>query len=59
MNHHQSQIQQAVDYGQGLSISQAYKIPQQQKIVVAVKYLGIPFESGYSIEDAVLLSAKK
>ena len=59
MNHHQSQMQQAVDYGQGLSISQAYKIPQQQKIVVAVKYLGIPFESGYSIEDAVLLSAKK
>ena len=52
-------MQQAVDYGQGLSISQAYKIPQQQKIVVAVKYLGIPFESGYSIEDAVLLSAKK
>ena len=59
MNHHQSQMQQALDYGQGLSISQAYKIPQQQKIVVAVKYLGIPFESGYSIEDAVLLSAKK
>ncbi|MFH7766509.1 aminotransferase [Acinetobacter sp. BSP-28] len=54
-----SQIHQAIDYRHGLSISQAYKIPQQQKILAVVKYLGIPFETGYTIEDPVLLLAKK
>ncbi|CAB1212608.1 aminotransferase [Acinetobacter bouvetii] len=54
-----SSVQQAVDYRQGLSISQAYRVPNQQKILAMVKYLGIPFETGYSIEDPVLLTAKK
>lgn len=54
-----SQIHQAIIYRYGLSISQAYKIPQQQKILAVVKYLGIPFETGYTIEDPVLLTAKK
>ena len=54
-----SQIHQAIDYRHGLSISQVYKIPRQQKILAVVKYLGIPFETGYSIEDPVLLTAKK
>lgn len=54
-----SQIHQAIDYRQGLNISQAYQIPQQQKILVVVKYLGIPFETGYTIEDPVLLTLKK
>ena len=51
-----SPIQQAVDYKTGLSISQCYQIPQQNKVLMTVKYLGIPFETGYSIEDPVLLS---
>lgn len=51
-----SPIQQAVDYKTGLSISQRYQIPQQNKVLMTVKYLGIPFETGYSIEDPVLLS---
>ncbi|ENU20405.1 hypothetical protein F994_01464 [Acinetobacter bohemicus ANC 3994] len=54
-----SQIHQAIDYRQGLSISQAYKIPNQQKIIATVKYLGLPFETGYTIEDPVLLIPKK
>ena len=54
-----SQIHQAIDYRQGLSISQAYKIPNQQKMIATVKYLGLPFETGYTIEDPVLLIPKK
>ena len=54
-----SQIHQAIDYRYGLNISQAYKVPQQQKILAVVKYLGLPYETGYSIEDPVLLTAKK
>ncbi|OAL79774.1 aminotransferase [Acinetobacter sp. SFB] len=46
-------------YKPNLNISQAFKIPQHNKIVVAVKYLGIPFETGYTIEDPVLLTLKK
>nr|WP_214647316.1 aminotransferase [Acinetobacter sp. ANC 5414] len=46
-------------YKPNLNISQAFKIPQHNKMVVAVKYLGIPFETGYSIEDPVLLTPKK
>ncbi|MEG2359934.1 aminotransferase [Acinetobacter sp.] len=51
-----SPVQTAESYKQGLKISQAYKVPQHQNILVTVKYLGIPFETGYSIEDPVLLS---
>lgn len=51
-----SPVQQAVSYQQGLKISQAYKVPKQNKTLVIVKYLGIPFETGYSIEDPALLS---
>ena len=54
-----SKIHQAIDYRQGLSISQAYKIPNQQKMIATVKYLGLPFETGYTIEDPVLLIPKK
>jgi len=51
-----SPVQTAESYKQGLKISKAYKVPQHQNILVTVKYLGIPFETGYSIEDPVLLS---
>ncbi|WP_425916652.1 aminotransferase [Acinetobacter sp. TSRC1-2] len=51
--------QKAVAYKPNLNISQAFKIPQHNKMVVAIKYLGIPFETGYTIEDPVLLTLKK
>ncbi|MCO8046228.1 aminotransferase [Acinetobacter bohemicus] len=51
-----SPTHQAVSYQQGLKISQAYKVPKQNKTLVTIKYLGIPFETGYTIEDPVLLS---
>lgn len=51
-----SPVHKAVSYKTGLNISQAYKVPRQNKILVTVKYLGIPFETGYTIEDPVLLS---
>lgn len=50
-----SQKQTAVHYDEQLSISQSYTIPQHNKILVIVKYDGIPIETGYSIEDPVLL----
>ncbi len=51
-----SPVQTAESYKQGLKISKAYKVPQHQNILVTVKYLGIPFETGYTIEDPVLLT---
>jgi len=51
--------QKAVAYKPNLNVSQAFKIPQHNTMVVAVKYLGIPFETGYTIEDPVLLTLKK
>lgn len=65
--HHQYQVQDAkyqsspqtsVSYTPELHIEQAFRIPQQDQIVVTVKYLGIPFETGYSIEDPILLEKK-
>ena len=51
--------QKAVAYKPNLNVSQSFKIPQHNTMVVAVKYLGIPFETGYTIEDPVLLRVKK
>ncbi|MGE8538013.1 MAG: aminotransferase [Acinetobacter sp.] len=51
-----SPLHQAVSYQPGLKISQAYQVPRQNKTLVTVQYLGIPFETGYTIEDPVLLS---
>lgn len=50
-----SKIYRAVAYRNGLTLSQAYKIPHQQKKLAIVRYLGIPFETGYTVEDPVLL----
>ena len=58
-NNLKSPIHKAVDYKNGLRISQSYKVPNQQKALVTVQYLGIPFETGYNIEDPVLLMPKK
>lgn len=53
-----SQRQQATAYTTPLKISQQFIIPQQNKVLVTVQYLGIPFETGYTIEDPVLLLPK-
>jgi hypothetical protein len=52
---YKSMIQNAETYKEGLKISKTYRIPQQPYYLVTVKYLGIPFETGYSVEDPVLL----
>ncbi len=55
-NNLKSPVHKAVDYKNGLRISQSYKVPNQQKALVTVQYLGIPFETGYNIEDPILLT---
>lgn len=51
-----STLQTANSYKQGLNISKVYKVPHSNNVLVTVKYLGIPFETGYSIEDPILLT---
>ena len=46
----------AESYKQGLNISRVYKVPHKNNMLVTVKYLGIPFEMGYTVEDPVLLT---
>lgn len=53
---YKSAVQTAETYKEGLKISKTYKVAQQPYRLVTVKYLGIPFETGYNIEDPVLLS---
>ena len=55
-HHLKSGVHKAVDYKNGLRISQSYQVPNQQKVLVTVQYLGIPFETGYHIEDPILLT---
>lgn len=54
-----SSLQTAESYKQGLNISKVYKVPKNNSMLVTVKYLGIPFEMGYNIEDPVLLLPKQ
>lgn len=53
-----SGLHQSVSYSPELKIEQAYRIPWQNRVIVSVKYLGIPFETGYTVEDPVLLHGK-
>jgi len=53
---YKSPVQQAVSYKADLRLNQTYKVPKQNKILVTVKYLGLPSETGYHIEDPALLS---
>ena len=39
-----------------LFLSCTEKVPNQQKVLVTVQYLEIPFETGYNIEDPILLT---
>lgn len=48
----------ATHYDHKLTISQSFIIPKQNKALVVVQYYGIPFETGYDIEDPVLLVPK-
>lgn len=50
-----SKNEQAVQYAKTIKITQNYVVPHQNKMLVIVKYFGIPEETGYDIEDAVLL----
>ncbi|MDN5648038.1 MAG: hypothetical protein L0G93_06890 [Acinetobacter sp.] len=50
-----SKNQQAVQYAKTIKITQNYVVPNQNKLLIVVKYFGIPEETGYDVEDAVLL----
>lgn len=54
----QSKQQKAIAYDTPLKVVQQFLIPKQNKMLVTVEYLGIPFETGYNIEDPVLLILK-
>ncbi len=56
---YQSKNQIAVNYDNKLKITQNFIIPKQNKMLIVIQYLGIPFETGYNIEDPVLLLPKK
>lgn len=51
-----SQVQQAVSYAPNLEVTQAFRIPKQDRIVVTVEYLGFPDETMYTDEDTIILS---
>ncbi|WP_202743958.1 hypothetical protein [Acinetobacter calcoaceticus] len=55
----QSKSQVAVHYTKSIKISQNYTVPKENKKLVVVKYLGVPEETGYEIEDPVLLKSVK
>ncbi len=55
----QSKTHIAVHYTKAIKISQNYRVPKQNKRLVVVKYLGVPEETGYDVEDPVLLLPMK
>ncbi|GAA5585591.1 hypothetical protein Acal01_00723 [Acinetobacter calcoaceticus] len=55
----QSKTHIAVHYTKAIKISQNYRVPKQNKRLVIVKYLGVPEETGYDVEDPVLLLPMK
>lgn len=57
-NYHSMQ-QNSVSYQPSIKIEQAFRIPRQDSIIVTTSYLGIAFETGYTIEDPVLLEKNK
>lgn len=58
MPYYESKIQEAISYDKQLKITQKYRIPNENKKLVIIQYLGIPMETGYNIEDPVLLLPK-
>lgn len=55
---YQSQPQTAISYYPELTITQAYQIPKHDTLLVAVEYLDEPMETGYTIEDPIILTPK-
>ena len=51
-----SKPHQAISYSAGLTLSQAYKIPNHDKVIVTIRYLAFPEETSYTTEDAVMLT---
>ena len=51
--------QQATAYLPELNIAQQYRIPTQNKMIVTIEYFGVPIETGYNLEDPVLLTPIK
>lgn len=56
---HQSNNQIAVNYDDQLKITQNFIVPKQNKMLIVIQYFGIPFETGYQVEDPVLLLPRK
>ena len=50
-----SKPQHAISYKAGIDIQQVYKVPYEDKVLVTVKYLAFPEETGYTTEDVVML----
>ena len=48
-----------MNYDNKIVISQSYAIPQQNVQLAIVQYLGIPTETGYTVEEPILLLPKK
>lgn len=49
-----SPIYQAISYTPQLNVVKNYALTPHQKTLTVVQYVGIPFETGYLIEDAIL-----
>lgn len=52
----QSLAQTATSYQKDLHIRHVYAVPQQSYRIAIVRYLGIDFETGYHVDDAILLA---
>lgn len=58
-NTYKSTLQRAISYKPQLFIQQAFKIPKHHKMIVTVRYLAFPEETGYYTEDPVMLSTTR
>lgn len=58
-NQQMSLLTTATSYHPHLKIRQAFQIPKQNMSIAIVRYLGIPFETGYHQEETVLLTTQK
>ena len=45
-------------FAASLSVKQAYYIPAQNQVLVTVRYLAFPEETGYTTEDPISLTVK-
>lgn len=52
---YKSTPQLAQSYTPNLSVQQAFKIPKHNKVIITIRYLAFPEETGYTTEDPVML----